>query len=230
MNTRIGLLLLAVAGVILAGCTGVPPAETNTSPPGTSLPPTTPLATASSFTTLPTSPPTTIPRSTIPVRTNVPAPTTTPAGPWHYVLNLFHTTDRGDIYIDATHYDGYSERSTKTFDVLKVGEDFVPRSLFNPQEGIYWTFGGSGVYPKVTSLFIGWSQSGENVTYQKLYEILWNDHIDQQKDFLDYAKLISSHDQYQLTAAYATRLQSDAVKAGIACAQVSVRWTVAKTP
>ena len=111
--------------------------------------------------------------------------------------------------------------------MLKVGEDFVPRSLFN-QGGSYWTFGGSTTFPKVTSLFTIWSQTGDNVTYQKLHDFLWNDRVDQQKDFLDYNTLVANKDQYHLTAAYAARLQSDAAKAGIACAQVSVQWTVAK--
>ena len=230
MNVRVRLILGVVVCLALAGCAGVPAVESSTSPPETSLATTTPPTTqpvTTTFTTVPPSSPPTTTYSYVPPRTT---PTRSPFPPaqTNYVVNLFHTTDRGDIYIDVTYYRGLSERFTKTFDVLKVGEDFVPRSLFNPQQGIYWTFGGYTSYPKVTSLTVSWSESGDNITYQKLYDFLWNNRIDQQTDFLNYTAL--SSDLGKLTAAYAARLQSDAVKAGIACAQVAIQWTAPSIP
>lgn len=71
-----------------------------------------------------------------------------------HALNAFDTTDRGIVYIDCTGFDSVSKPSScdKVVDVLRVGSDYIPRSMF-PEVGWSDVWGNVGT---VTSVFVCW--------------------------------------------------------------------------
>jgi hypothetical protein len=77
-----------------------------------------------------------------------------------HALNAFDTTDGGLVYIDDTGYLGSLGPSScdKIIDVLKVGNSYIPRSLF-PEPGWSTTWENAGT---VTSIYMTWDGNWNN--------------------------------------------------------------------
>jgi hypothetical protein len=72
-----------------------------------------------------------------------------------HALNAFYTMDSGTIYIDDTGVTGYGPSNCdKIIDVLKVGSNYVPRSLF-PEKGWSSTWGDIGIVTSIYTTYDG---------------------------------------------------------------------------